>query len=130
MIKLSQNKALEYARRLKYNEQGLIPAIVQDESGKLLMMAYMDSEAVQRTLISGQMWYYSRSRNKYWLKGETSGHFQEVLAVYRDCDIDTLLFTVKQTGWACHEDYYTCFHYQLNADGTETVIGEVLKEEE
>jgi phosphoribosyl-AMP cyclohydrolase len=129
MMKFSNEMAEKFALQLKYDNQGLLPAIVQDSEKNVLMLAYMDKEAVQRTLTCGQMWYYSRSRKAYWLKGETSGHYQEVLAVHRDCDNDTLLFTVQQTGWACHEDFYTCFHYQLQQDGKEAVIGEHFGEE-
>ena len=129
MIKLSLEKAENYAAKLTYNAQGLIPVIVQDEQANILMLAYMDAEALKKTLTEGRMWYFSRSRKKYWLKGETSGHYQEVLAVSRDCDADTLLFTVKQTGWACHEDYYSCFHYKLSEDGSEEIVGERLEEE-
>lgn len=128
-MKQTSVAAEKYAFELKYDEKGLLPAVIQDVKGVVLMLAYMDAEAVKRTLISGQMWYYSRSRSQYWLKGETSGHFQEVVDVFRDCDKDTLLFTVNQTGWACHEDYYTCFHYQLNEDGNETISGEQCEEE-
>lgn len=129
MLILSRDKAEAFALTLKYNEQGLIPALVQDEKGTILMLAYMDAEALIKTLTEGRMWYFSRSRHKYWLKGETSGHFQEVSEVYRDCDSDTLLFTVKQTAWACHEGYYSCFHYKLSEDGNEVVVGEKLGEE-
>lgn len=128
MIKHSTEVAEKYAVKLKYDSSGLIPAIVQDSEKNVLMLAYMDEEAVKRTLASGQMWYYSRSRKAYWLKGETSGHFQEVLEVNRDCDSDTLLFTIEQTGWACHEDFYSCFHYQLQQGGKEVVVGENFRE--
>lgn len=128
-MKISKAKAEKFAANLKYDQRGLLPAVIQSEAGQVLMLAYLDQEAVRRTLTEGRMWYFSRSRQKYWLKGETSGHFQHVLAVYRDCDSDTLLFTVQQTGWACHEDYYSCFHYRLSDDGDEEIIGEYLGEE-
>ena len=96
---------------LKYNEAGLIPAIVQDTaSGVVLMMAYMNKEAVEKTLATGETWFWSRSRKAFWHKGETSGNVQRVQEVLYDCDRDTLLVKVEQRGAACHEGYYSCFH--------------------
>lgn len=111
---------------LKYNEAGLIPAIVQDVATKeVLMMAWMNREAVEKTLASGVTWFYSRSRQKMWQKGETSGHVQRVKGLYYDCDADTLLVLAEQVGEAaCHEGYRSCFHNQVNQDGTVTVQGE------
>jgi len=95
----------------------LIPAIVQDvESGKVLMMAYMNREALSRTLETGKTWFYSRSREKLWNKGEQSGHFQEVQGIYVDCDNDTLLIQVKQEGVACHTGFFSCFHRELKKE--------------
>lgn len=107
---------------LKYNEQGLIPAIVQDDSDNaVLMMAWMDKEAVRRTLETGRATYWSRSRRKYWVKGETSGHTQIVRSVRIDCDADVLLVRVEQTGAACHEGYRSCFFRLISSDGNDAV---------
>lgn len=95
---------------LKYNDQGLIPAIIQDHANnEVLMMAWMNRESLQRTVESGLCTYWSRSRNKFWVKGETSGHVQHVKRMAVDCDLDTLLIWVDQTGAACHENYRSCF---------------------
>ncbi|MCL6635260.1 MAG: phosphoribosyl-AMP cyclohydrolase [Peptococcaceae bacterium] len=110
---------------LKFNEDGLIPAIVQDAAtGAVLMMAYMNREALEKTLAGGETWFWSRSRKTFWHKGETSGNVQRVREVFVDCDRDTVLVLVEQKGAACHEGYYTCFHYRLAADGSTTVVGE------
>jgi phosphoribosyl-AMP cyclohydrolase len=94
---------------IKFDEKGLVVAVVQDEKGEVLMVAYMNKEAIEKTLKTGKMYYYSRSRKKLWLKGEESGNFQFVKEIYIDCDGDALLFKVEQKGGACHEGYYTCF---------------------
>lgn len=95
---------------------GLIPAIVQDvETGEVLMLAYMDNEALKRTLTTGRTWFYSRSRNEYWCKGETSGNKQFVREVYYDCDADSVLVKVKQIGPACHTGNRSCFYRRLPA---------------
>jgi len=112
---------------LKYDSGGLIPAIVQDAATKeVLMMAYMNKEAVAKTLATGETWFWSRSRQKFWHKGETSGNVQKVLEVYFDCDRDTLLLLVEQKEAACHEGYFSCFHYALAPDGAVTIKGERL----
>jgi len=96
---------------LKFNDQGLIPAVVQDGlSGDVLMVAYMNKESLKMTLETKKTHFFSRSRKKLWLKGETSGHFQEVKAIYADCDADTLLVKVNQTGVACHTGNWSCFY--------------------
>jgi phosphoribosyl-AMP cyclohydrolase len=98
------------ARRLKRNADGLIAAVVQQQgTGEVLMMGWMDDEALHRTLTTGQGTYWSRSRQEYWVKGETSGHTQRVVEVRLDCDGDTVLLTVDQTGPACHTGTRTCF---------------------
>lgn len=98
------------ADSLRYNADGLIPAIAQQyDSRDVLMMAWMDAEAVRRTLATGAATYYSRSRAQYWVKGETSGHHQRVIEVRYDCDADTLLLLVDQTGAACHTGSRSCF---------------------
>lgn len=95
---------------LQFGDDGLMPAIVQDdESGDVLMLAWMDAESVRRTLTTGRVTYWSRSRGEYWRKGDTSGHRQYVRSVANDCDADTLLVRVVQLGAACHTGTRTCF---------------------
>ena len=107
------------AEGLKYDDNGLIPAIVQDvETGAVLMLAYMNKESVQKTLDTGLTWFWSRSRQKYWQKGESSGHVQEVKSMYYDCDADAILVKAKQNGVACHTGNYTCFYNCMKDDGT------------
>ncbi|MBQ4495075.1 MAG: phosphoribosyl-AMP cyclohydrolase, partial [Selenomonadaceae bacterium] len=88
--------------KIKFDEQGLVPAIVQEESGQVLMLAYMNEESLKKTIETGYTWFYSRSRQTLWQKGEQSGNVQQVKALYYDCDGDTLLVKVHQTGVACH----------------------------
>ncbi|MBB2941566.1 phosphoribosyl-AMP cyclohydrolase [Actinoplanes lutulentus] len=98
------------AARLKRTPDGLVAAIVQEHgTGDVLMLAWMDDEALRRTLASGKATYWSRSRGEYWVKGATSGHHQQVTKVSLDCDGDALLLTVVQTGAACHTGTHTCF---------------------
>ena len=93
---------------------GLIPAIVQDAtSNEVLMLAYMNAESLSLTLSSGKATYFSRSRNELWVKGATSGHYQQVHSVALDCDGDALLLRVTQTGVACHTGEHTCFHTSI-----------------
>ena len=107
---------------LTYNAQGLVPAIAQDAaSGDVLMMAWMNAEAVARTLETGRVTYWSRSRQSFWIKGETSGHEQELVSLRVDCDRDCLLMQVNQTGPACHTGRRTCFYTEVQ-DGTEVVL--------
>lgn len=95
---------------LVFNADGLLPAIIQDdENGDVLMLAWMDREAIQRTLTSGRVTFWSRSRQEYWRKGDTSGHAQYVRSVAMDCDADTLLVRVVQIGAACHTGERSCF---------------------
>jgi phosphoribosyl-ATP pyrophosphohydrolase/phosphoribosyl-AMP cyclohydrolase len=102
---------------LKFDERGLIPAVIQAaETGEVLMVAYMDREAVQSTLSSGLTHFWSRSRQAPWRKGETSGHSQHVEGVYADCDADTLLVQVHQDGVACHTGARSCFFNTLQGD--------------
>ena len=99
---------------LKYNEQGLIPAIIQDvENGDVLMMAWMNEDALRRTLETGRVNFWSRSRQELWVKGETSGHTQQVCSVEFDCDGDCLLIQVNQVGGACHEGLRSCFFHVI-----------------
>lgn len=102
---------------LKFNDMGLIPAVIQDiNSGQVLMMAWMNQESLTLTWESGYTWFYSRSREKLWKKGETSGHFQKVREIYYDCDGDTLLIKVEQTGVACHTGEFSCFHHKMTGN--------------
>ena len=97
--------------QLKFDEQGLIPAIVVDaETGRVLTLAYMNRESLEKTLDTGYTWFYSRSRQALWNKGATSGHRQKVLRMYYDCDEDTILAVVEQTGSACHTGAHSCFY--------------------
>ncbi|UWQ60385.1 phosphoribosyl-AMP cyclohydrolase [Leisingera caerulea] len=103
---------------LVYNDAGLIPCIAQDEaSGEVLMMAWMNAEAVARTLETRRVTYWSRSRQALWIKGETSGHVQELVDLRVDCDRDCLLALVRQTGAACHTNRRTCFYTAVREGG-------------
>ncbi len=107
----------------KFNSDGLIPAIIQDaDNGEVLMLAYMDKVALERTLKEKKTVFFSRSRNKYWVKGESSGHTQDVKQVLTDCDTDTVLIRVKQIGGACHLGYRTCFVHEIDAAGQVTRV--------
>ena len=97
--------------QLKFDAVGLLPVIAQDhETGEVLMLAWMNAEAVARTLATGRVTYWSRSRQSFWIKGETSGHTQELLDLRLDCDRDCLLAVVRQTGAACHTGRRSCFY--------------------
>ena len=99
---------------LRYNEAGLVPAIAQDvASGEVLMMAWMNQQAVAQTLATGRVTYWSRSRQAFWVKGETSGNVQELVSLRVDCDRDCLLMQVRQTGPACHTGRRTCFYTEV-----------------
>ena len=103
--------------KLKFNKDGLIPAIVQDYKTKdVLMMAYMNIDSVKQTLKIGKTCFWSRSRQEFWVKGMTSGHFQFVKSVYYDCDCDTLLVKVRQVGSACHTMKKSCFYRKINTE--------------
>jgi phosphoribosyl-AMP cyclohydrolase len=98
---------------IKFNN-GLLPAIVQDySSGKILMLAYMNEESLKKTMETGTTWFFSRSRNKFWNKGESSGHFQYVKSIKFDCDGDTILMQVEQVGVACHTGNESCFYREI-----------------
>lgn len=100
--------------KIKFDQNGLIPAIAQDEkTGEILMMAWMNEESLRLTLTSGYATYFSRSRNALWKKGDTSGHFQQVVSIQADCDFDCLLLKVKQTGAACHTGKRSCFFNEI-----------------
>jgi phosphoribosyl-AMP cyclohydrolase len=103
---------------LQFNDAGLIPAIAQNATSKdILMMAWMNAEAVRETLTTGRVCYFSRSRNQLWRKGETSGHQQQLVAFRYDCDADCILIFVNQTGAACHTNRPNCFFHEVCEDG-------------
>ncbi len=107
------------AANLKFDSNGLIPVITQDyKTNEVLMLAYMNKEAYEKTIETKKVHYWSRSRSKLWLKGETSGHFQHVKSISVDCDNDTLLIKVEQIDAACHTGHYSCFYRDVNADGS------------
>ncbi|MHA6262029.1 phosphoribosyl-AMP cyclohydrolase [Arenibacterium sp. CAU 1754] len=107
---------------LVYNEAGLIPAIAQDaQNGDVLMMAWMNAESVRKTLETGKVTYWSRSRSAFWVKGETSGHVQKLVDLRVDCDRDCLLVLIEQTGPACHTNRRSCF-YTAVRDGSEVEL--------
>lgn len=114
---------------LKFDDNDLIPAVIQDaENGQVLMVGYMNREAVQRTLETGSVTFWSRSRRKFWVKGETSGNVQHVREVRVDCDQDCLLILVDQVGPACHEGYRSCFFRRVNpADDTLEIVADRLR---
>lgn len=115
---------------LKFDENGLITAIIQDvQTNEVLMVAYMNNEALLKTLESGVTHFWSRSRKKLWLKGESSGHVQSVKGIYVDCDGDALLVKVEQKGGACHTGYRSCFYRRLDPlnDCFETVGEKVFE---
>lgn len=98
----------------KFDEKGLIPAIIQDiDSGEVLMLGYMNEESLHKTLETGQVWFYSRSRQELWHKGSTSGNYLNLSAIWKDCDEDALLLKVKPDGPVCHTGNKTCFFQQL-----------------
>jgi phosphoribosyl-AMP cyclohydrolase len=116
---------MSFMDQLRFNADGLIPAIIQEQStGKVLMMAWMNQAALEQTLAGGQTVFWSRSRRKFWRKGETSGHTQRVKRIALDCDGDTLLVQVEQTGAACHEGYHSCFFRSVGQDGRSWEITE------
>lgn len=103
-----------------FQKAELIPAIVYEAStGQVLMLAYMNRESMQKTLETGYTWFWSRSRQELWNKGATSGHLQKVLTIDADCDNDTLLVTVEQTGVACHTGHHSCFYTRIYERQTE-----------
>lgn len=108
---------MSFIDKLKFNADGLVPAIIQDAAnGRVLMMAWMNRESVEKTVETGKTWFWSRSRKKFWMKGESSGHTQNVKDIAFDCDGDTLLIQVEQTGAACHEGYRSCFFRSASED--------------
>ena len=120
---------MSFYDQLKYTADGLIPAIIQEHStGRVLMMAWMNRESLETTIATGKTHFWSRSRKKFWMKGETSGHTQTVKQITCDCDGDTVLIQVEQIGAACHEGYKSCFFRAVDSDGkTLKVIEPPLK---
>ena len=109
---------MSFYDQLKFNPDGLIPAIIQERStGRVLMMAWMNRASIEKTLATGKTHFWSRSRQKFWMKGESSGHTQTVKEIAFDCDGDTLLIKVEQIGAACHEGYKSCFFRAVENEG-------------
>ncbi|MDP2181679.1 MAG: phosphoribosyl-AMP cyclohydrolase [Actinomycetota bacterium] len=111
---MDREKDLLGIEDLKYDAAGLIPAVVQQhDTGEVLMVAYMNADSLAKTVETGSTWFWSRSRQKYWMKGESSGHTQRVVEIRYDCDADCLLVSVDQTGVACHTMEHSCFYRRL-----------------
>jgi len=109
----------DWQDRIKWSPEGLVPAVVQDALSKeVLMLAYMNKESLQKSLESGQTWFWSRSRNELWNKGATSGHTQQIDSLHYDCDGDTILVKVRQNGPACHTGAYSCFYREGTSGGS------------
>lgn len=109
---------------IKFDENGLIPVIVQDESsGQVLMLAYANKEAIQKTIDTGKSHFWSRSREKQWMKGEESGNVQEIVEIFYDCDVDTFIYLVKQNGVACHTGQRSCFYRSADGDKEAPAFG-------
>ena len=116
---------MDLLEKVSFNKEGLLPVIVQNiNGGEVLMMAWMDKEALKKTITSGKAYFWSRSRKKLWLKGESSGHYQLVREMWIDCDEDTLLIKVEQIKAACHKGYKSCFFRKINKEGKIELIGE------
>ena len=117
----------ETIKGLKYDAAGLIPAVIVDADTKaVLMVAYMNETSLLATVRTGKTHFWSRSRQKYWMKGESSGHTQDVKAIFTDCDLDTVVIEVVPHGAACHDGYYSCFYRKLTAEGGWETIGKPL----
>ena len=124
-------KYAELLDKCKFDDKGLLTAIAQDRaSGQVLMVAFMNREALEQTLERGVACYWSRSRGKIWVKGETSGHMQKIKELYFDCDLDAIVMLVEQEGGACHKGYRSCFYRRVNAQGKLEVVGEKVFDEE
>jgi phosphoribosyl-AMP cyclohydrolase len=116
---------MSFYDKLKFDSNGLIPAIIQEQkTGRVLMMAWMNRASLEKTLDTGRTHFWSRSRQSFWMKGETSGHMQQVKDIAFDCDGDTLLIQVEQTGAACHEGYKSCFFRSVESGGAGFTITE------
>jgi phosphoribosyl-AMP cyclohydrolase len=116
---------MSFYEQLKFDGNGLIPAIIQDQkTGRVLMMAWMNRASLEKTIETGKTHFWSRSRQKFWMKGETSGHTQTVKDIAFDCDGDTLLIQVEQVGAACHEGYRSCFFRSVAEGGAAAKVTE------
>jgi phosphoribosyl-AMP cyclohydrolase len=121
---------MELFDQIKYDSQGLVPVIIQDwQNNEVLMVAYMNRDSLKSTLETGKTHFWSRSRQKYWLKGESSGHTQQVKEIFIDCDADCVLMKVEQIVAACHTGYRSCFYRKWENNGL-TLVGEKLFDEE
>ncbi|MBF0218673.1 MAG: phosphoribosyl-AMP cyclohydrolase [Gammaproteobacteria bacterium] len=119
---------MNYLNEIKWDKDGLVPVVAQDEDGKVVMFAWMNREALRQSVAQGEAIYWSRSRQRLWHKGEESGHTQKIKAIYCDCDADVLLLTVEQVGGiACHTGRHSCFYRQL-VDANWQITAPVLKD--
>jgi len=119
------------ADAVRFDRDGLVPAVIQDaDNGQVLMVAYMNRGALEKTLATGTTHFWSRSRQKYWMKGEESGHVQTVREIYLDCDADCLLITVEQKVAACHTGFRTCFYRKWDRDRLVEVGEKVFNEKD
>lgn len=117
---MTQADSAKLIEQITWSSEGLVPAVVQDALSKeVLMLAYMNKESLQKSLESGQTWFWSRSRSELWNKGATSGNTQEIVSLHYDCDGDTLLVKVQQKGPACHTGSYSCFYRESGAERSE-----------
>ena len=108
---------MDILNKIKYDANGLVAAVMQDyENGEVLMVAYMNSESLKTTLETGKAHFWSRSRQKFWMKGESSGHTQEIKEVFIDCDGDCILFKIKQNVAACHTGFRSCFYRKWDGE--------------
>ncbi len=109
----------EIIEQIRFDDRGLVPAVIQDaDSRQVLMLGYMNEESLRLTLRTGRTWFFSRSRQKLWNKGESSGHFQNVRKISYDCDCDTILVIAEQIGAACHTGNFSCFYRDFEAEDT------------
>ncbi|MCP5467729.1 MAG: phosphoribosyl-AMP cyclohydrolase [Deltaproteobacteria bacterium] len=128
---MENEKLKEIIEQLKYGSNGLIPAIIQDvENGEVLMFAFMNQASLEQTLATGFATYWSRSRQKFWVKGESSGHTQKVKNIYYDCDKDCLLVKIEQNIAACHKGYRSCFFTEITENGPKIIDEKVFDEKE
>jgi phosphoribosyl-AMP cyclohydrolase len=122
---------MSFYDKLKFDSNGLIPAIIQEHAtGRVLMFAWMNRASLESTIATGKTHFWSRSRQKFWMKGEESGHVQVVKDIAFDCDGDVLLIQVEQTGAACHEGYKSCFFRSVDKDGFKITETQLQKPEE
>ena len=117
--------------RVKFDDKGLLTAVAQDkDNGEVLMVAFMNREALEQTLERRVACYWSRSRGKLWVKGETSGNFQRIEHIYFDCDMDAVVMKIEQVGGACHTGYRSCFYREVEPDGALETVGVKVFDEE